>query len=412
MRVEVCLLICVVFCYGQDVVTNGTTPRVRNGLEEKIGNFSIELLYHTALVQAPKDNLIISPFTVWTVLAVISEGAAGRTRIEINNALRITSRTTEITRRHFADIAQWLQVKTNTIELAKFNAIFVDKQGLPLPDFQESAKRYYDTNMVSLNFADNENAANLVNGAISNFTHGLIPKIVESSNFKDTKMLLTSALYFKGQWTIPFNASSTTVEPFYDSNGTKIGEVKMMYNRGTYPFANIKELKARVIELPYGKENRLSMIIMLPNHGVSLQDMFRNFLMVPLDLFFEELRISKEEYSDDEVDCFLPRFKIQSNLDMSDVLQRQFHIKDLFDINLARLPNLARTPMYVSRVIHKAEIDVTEEGTTAAAVTVAEFSNRIGAVRFEANRPFTYIIVEKMTNSIVFGGFYKQPSLY
>lgn len=385
--------------------------RVRNGLTEKIGNFSIELLYHTSVLQAPGQNMIISPFTVWTVLAVISEGAADNTKTEILKAIRL-SRNKYVTRTNFLDIAKWLLVKTNTVDLAKFNGIFVDKEKLPLAEFQHTAKDNYDTDMVSLSFNDTEIAAKLLNGVISNFTHGRINSIVESTNFENTPMVLASALYFKGQWTIPFNVTSTSKQPFFDHNGTRIGEVNMMYNRATYPFSNIKKLQARVIELPYGKENRLSMLVMLPNYGVSLESMFLNFQNIALDGFFEELRLSKEEFSDDEVDCFIPRFKIKSDLDLTEVLKQKLAVLDLFDADKARLPHMARTPLYVSKLVHKAEIELTEEGTTATAVTVAEFSNRIGVVRFEANRPFTYMIVEKVTNTIVFGGFYRQPELY
>lgn len=409
MRVCIVFLLFFAFATCQDVV-NRTV--LHNGLTERIGNFSIELLYHTSKVQQNGQNLIMSPFTVWTVLAVISEGASGNTRFEINYALRIKPRNKNVTRRDFANILQWLQVNTNTVELAKLNAMFVDEQRLPSQDFQDIAQTFYDTRMEKLNFSDGAIAANYFNNAISNVTHNRIKKIIDESNFKDAKLILTSSVYFRGQWTVPFNASSTIKLPFYDSNGKKTGEVNMMYNRHTYAFSNIKELQARVIELPYGKENRLSMVIMLPNPGVSLEDMFSNFKKTNLDAFFEELRISKEEYSDDEVDCFIPRFKITSDLDMTDVLKNAMGIKDLFDERKALLPYMARTPLHVSKVIHKAEIEVTEEGTTASGVTVAEFSNRIGAVRFEANKPFTFMIIEKITNSIVFGGFYREPTLY
>lgn len=415
MLVVCIILLCVVKCFGKPLaqdVSNTSIPKLHNRLSESIGNFSVELLYHTAKSQAEGQNMITSPFTVWTTLAVISEGALGRTKGQINKAIRLPLRAKDSSPQSYGEIAQWLRVNTTTVELAKFNGMFVDKLKLPLPEFKNSAKQNFETEMVELDFSDNDNAAIALNTVISNFTHGRIPKIVESSYFKEASMVLTSALYFKGQWSVPFNKSSTMKQPFYDSTGNKIGEVNMMYNRYTYPFSNIKALQARVIELPYGNENRLSMIIMLPNQGVSLEDMFSNFQKVTLDSFFEELRLSKEEYSDDEVDCFIPRFKIESNIDLTDALKNKMGINDLFDANLASLPNIARTHVYVSKIVHKAEIEVTEDGTTASAVTAAEFSNRIGVVRFEANRPFTYMIIEKVTNSIVFGGFYKQPTLY
>lgn len=419
MQRIVIFVFCVALCYGQPCgqpvgcispIENATV--VRNGLTDKIGNFSIEVLYHTSRSLQNGQNFIMSPITVWSVLAVIAEGAAGNTRNQINNVIRVSVKDKESTRTGFKNITQWLQVNTQTVKLAKINGIFVDQNRLLYQEFREKAKDYYQTEMIPLDFKESVKSANRINSYISNFTHGKIPNLVDPSYFQDTQMVLTSALYFKGQWTVPFNASSTMKMPFYDSQGQKIGEVNMMYNRHTYPFSNIRELQARVIELSYGNENRLSMLIMLPNPGVSLEDMFTNFKNVNLDKFFEELRVSKEEYSDDEVDCLIPRFKIKSDIDLTNVLKSGMGIEDVFDQSLAQLPHMSRTPMYVSKVVHKAEIEVTEDGTEAAAVTAAEFSNRIGVVQFQANRPFTYLIIEKVTNTIVFGGFYRTPSLF
>ena len=409
------IVCCVALCYGQNAaqpVAAAENSTEVNSLSTKIGNFSVEVLLHTAKTLQPGENFIMSPITVWSVLAVIAEGASGKTRNEINNVLRLSVRQKDATRTGFRNITRWLQVNTNTVQLAKISSIFVDKKRLPNQDFTEIAKDYYQTEMISLDFEDSVRSATLLNQYVSNFTHGKIPTLVDPSYFQGTQMVLTSALYFKGQWTSPFNVSQTTQRPFYDAKGQQIGEVNMMYNRYTYPFANMKELQARVLELSYGTENRLSMIIMLPNPGVAVEDMFANFLTVNLDTFFKELRLSKEEYSDDEVDCFIPRFKVKSDIELTNVLKTRFGINDLFDQNSAMLPHMSRTPMYVSKIVHKAEIEVTEDGTEAAAVTVAEFSNRIGVVQFQANRPFTYLIIEKVTNSIVFGGFYKTPSLY
>ncbi|CAH2058029.1 unnamed protein product, partial [Iphiclides podalirius] len=407
MRVLLVVPILFALCHSQGKV-NQTS--LHHGLTERIGNFSIELLYHSTATQKNVQNLVISPFTVWTVLAVIAEGASENTLKQISHAIRVAPRLRAQTRQEFRNIAQWLQVNTTTVNLEKFNAIFVDERKLPLPDFVSIANQY-ETKMIKLNFTGSY-TSELINTAINNVTHGKIPHLTDSSDFAEAQMVLTSALYFKGQWTMPFNTSSTSKQPFFDSNGKKIGEVKMMYNRNNYPFANIMELNARVIELPYGKENRLSMLVMLPNPGVSVQDMFLNFNNVPIDVIFENLKLSTEEYGDDEVDCFLPRFKIESNLDLTDTLKNQLGIKDLFEELKARLPLMSRIPMYVTKVAHKAAIEVTEEGTEAAAVTAAEFSNRIGVVRFEANRPFCYLIIEKTTNSIVFGGIYQNPSLF
>lgn len=418
MNAIILVVLCAfVFVYGQNIPQYLSTEapdivstHLHSGLTERIGNFSIELLYHTSKQQ--QTNLILSPVTVWTVLAVITEGAAGATANQINNALRISPRHVNATRRHFSEIYQWLQVNTSTVQLAKINAIFLDEQRLLLKGFQDIADSVYKTNVLPLDFSQAQKAADAINQGVAHFTRGRITNLVDSSNLDQTSLFVISSLYFKGQWKVPFNRSSTVPMAFLDSRGQQIGQVNMMYNRYNYPFANIKELQAKVIEIPYGKENRLSMLIMLPNPGVSLENMFFNFAHVPLDTVFSELLLSKEEYSEEEVDLFLPRFKIESELDISNILKTSMGIQDLFDERQARLPYMAQTPLFVKRVIHKAEIEVTEEGTIAAGVTAAEFSNRIGIVQFVANRPFCYMIIEKITNSIVFGGLYVQPSLF
>lgn len=383
---------------------------LHHGLTERIGNFSLELLYHTAQSQPKGTNLIISPITVWTVLAVIAEGASERTLRQINRSIRVTAKTRATIRKDYQNIIEWLKVNTTTVELQKFNALFVDELSYPLIDFQMAAKQY-DTRMIPVNFTDPEKTSKLINTLISTVTHNRIPEIIDRSAVENSNLVLLSAMYFKGQWTVPFKASLTKQEPFFDSNGNRIGYVNMMYNRFTYPFANIKALQARVLEIPYGKYNRLSMLVMLPYPGVTLNQMFYNLGNISLDTVFDELKISKEDYGDDEVDCYFPRFKIETSLSLQDSLMKM-GISDVFDPRKARLPFMTRFPVYVSRIIHKAEIEVTEEGTTASAVTSSEFANRISTIKFEVNRPFCYLIIEKVTNTVAFGGLYHTPSLY
>ncbi|GBP82048.1 Serine protease inhibitor 77Ba [Eumeta japonica] len=383
---------------------------LHNGLSQNIGNFSLELLNFTSRLISPQQNMVLSPITVWTILAVTAEGADLTTRNEIRYAARIPRNKTR-THREFQEIFRYLVVNTTTVELAKMNALFADVKSDLEKDFLDLVLRVYDTRIISVDFEAADQTAERINTFISQVTHGKIPVLVEKSNFQNSKAILTSAVYFKGQWTSPFNKSLTERMPFFDSDGKQIGEVNMMYNRYTYPFANIRSMQARILELPYGKENRLSMLVMLPYTNVSLEAMFLNFRKVHLDTVFNELKLSQENYSDDEVECYLPRFKIESNLLLNSVL-KEMGVNYLFDEQKAQLPFMARTPMYVSSIIHKAHIEVTEEGTVATAVTAAEFANRIGSVVFAANRPFAYLIIEKITNSIVFGGFYQQPSLY
>lgn len=403
MQLIVFIVLSVTSCYAQFETSY-------NDLPNRIGNFTIEALYHTSLILQDKQNIIMSPLTIWTALAAIAEGAQGDTKHQISSAIRWRMRIDSPN--NYKEISQWLKVNTNTFKLSKINTMFVDRNSLLKKDFQDSAKANYEMNVVGVDFSDSVVVANVLNRVITNFTNGLIKQIVEPDYFQDSNMVLASAVYFMGQWSVPFNASATRRAPFTDSEGQIIGEVNMMYKRFPYPLTNFRQLQARAIELPYGDGNRMSMFVLLPNPGVSVDTMFKNMQNLNLETFFEEMRMSKEEYPDDEVDCFLPRFVAKSEIDLVEVLKGSFGIIDLFDPRSARLGLIANTPVYVSKMFHRAQIEVTEEGTIAAAVTVAQFKSRSGIITFKADRPFVYLIVEKVTNTIVMCGLYKQPSLF
>lgn len=403
MQLIVFIVLSVTSCYAQFETSY-------NDLPNRIGNFSIEALYHTSLILQDRQNIIMSPLTIWTALAAIAEGAQGDTKHQISSAIRWRMRIDRPN--NYKEISQWLKVNTNTFKLSKINTMFVDRNSLLKKDFQDSAKANYEMNVVGVDFSDSVVVANVLNRVITNFTNGLIKQIVEPDYFQDSNMVLASAVYFMGQWSVPFNASATRRAPFTDSEGQIIGEVNMMYKRFPYPLTNFRQLQARAIELPYGDGNRMSMFVLLPNPGVSVDTMFKNMQNLNLETFFEEMRMSKEEYPDDEVDCFLPRFVAKSEIDLVEVLKGSFGIIDLFDPRSARLGLIANTPVYVSKMFHRAQIEVTEEGTIAAAVTVAQFKSRSGIITFKADRPFVYLIVEKVTNTIVMCGLYKQPSLF
>lgn len=403
MQLIVFIVLSVTSCYAQFETSY-------NDLPNRIGNFTIEALYHTSLILQDKQNIIMSPLTIWTALAAIAEGAQGDTKHQISSAIRWRMRIDRPN--NYKEISQWLKVNTNTFKLSKINTMFVDRNSLLKRDFQDSAKANYEMNVVGVDFSDSVVVANVLNRVITNFTNGLIKQIVEPDYFQDSNMVLASAVYFMGQWSVPFNASATRRAPFTDSEGQIIGEVNMMYKRFPYPLTNFRQLQARAIELPYGDGNRMSMFVLLPNPGVSVDTMFKNMQNLNLETFFEEMRMSKEEYPDDEVDCFLPRFVAKSEIDLVEVLKGSFGIIDLFDPRSARLGLIANTPVYVSKMFHRAQIEVTEEGTIAAAVTVAQFKSRSGIITFKADRPFVYLIVEKVTNTIVMCGLYKQPSLF
>lgn len=188
----------------------------------------------------------------------------------------------------------------------------------------------------------------------------------------------------------------------------------MMFQRGSFSYAAIPQLDSHVIELPYGVENRLSMIVVVPKKGVRLYSVIEKLASVGTSGIFNGLKKAKEdaEYYDEEmeVDLFLPRFTTDTDFALNSLLI-QMGIHDLFNAKNANLGKISSHPIYLSRLYHKTTIEVTEEGTVASAATAGILTNKISPTKFQVNRPFAYMIVEKSTGSMLFVGQVKNPGV-
>lgn len=127
-----------------------------------------------------------------------------------------------------------------------------------------------------------------------------------------------------------FNQSFTKQEPFFDTNGKQTGTVNMMFQRGPIAYSAVAELGCHILELPYahspqsrndGSGTGLSMILVLPRKGLSLEDAIASVYQYTMTNIYRELYNSKVEYEDDEVEVHLPRFEIETSLDMKETLQ-------------------------------------------------------------------------------------------
>lgn len=123
----------------------------------------------------------------------------------------------------------------------------------------------------------------------------------------------------------------------------------------------------------------------------------------------DELNRAKVEYEDDEVEVYLPRLSTTADFTLNSILN-QMGLWDIFDPQLANLSKISKHSPYLSRIIHKAQIEITEEGTIASAASGGTFANKNTPPRFYANRPFAYLILEKQTNILIFCGQVKDPT--
>lgn len=206
----------------------------------------------------------------------------------------------------------------------------------------------------------------------------------------------------------PFNISQTQEEPFYNETDHVVGNVNMMFQRGVFSYTGIADLDAHVLELPYGKEDRLSMVILLPRKGVLLRSVIDRLPQYGIHRIVDELRKADQEFEDDEVEVYLPRFDITADFTLN-VLLEKMGLTDLFDPNKANFTKITKHPIYLSRIIHKSLIKVNEVGSVATAATGGVFANKATPPRFYANRPFGFMIIERTTKTLLFCGQVRNP---
>lgn len=184
----------------------------------------------------------------------------------------------------------------------------------------------------------------------------------------------------------------------------------MMAQRNTFPFAMINELDASVLELPYGKEDRVCMLLLLPRRNSSVTRVIQKLSNYTIAQINNELHKydNTEDFEEAEIELTMPRFSIDSDLELRTVFEAM-GITDIFDPAQARLSKISRQSVYVSRVFHKAVIEVNEVGTVASAFTGATVSFKQTPIEFVANRPFVYLITDRKTNTLLFAGQVVNP---
>ncbi|CAO1415802.1 unnamed protein product [Diamesa tonsa] len=350
---------------------------------------------------------MISPFSVYTLLMLIAEGAEGESLKQIANALKIDSNLREV-RDLFNILNGTLSAPSDGVFLSQFNALITDTNR-PIPrEYEDNMEKIYKADIIPVDFTNPNAVYNNINSYVSNKTNGQIRKIVRPEDVIKAQLMLLSGIYFQGKWQKVFNRSFTQQEDFFDVAGNKIGRVDMMFQRGSFPYAAVAELEAHLLELPYGNDNTMSMVLVLPRKGAPIANILNNLNTYGMNLVMEELEKARIEYEDDEVEVHLPKFTTNTETNMQQLLENM-GILDIFT-GSANLSKLSKSnSYYISALVHKTKIQVDEEGTVAAAVSSAIFANKATPPKFLANRPFLYFIIEKRTNLVLFCGQHIKP---
>ncbi|MFY9221611.1 MAG: serpin family protein [Blastocatellia bacterium] len=369
-------------------------------------NIIFGLKLFVSLTKDNKDNknIFISPMSIAMALQMTLNGASDQTKADIEKTLELKNLDLKKINNENRELLSLLMNLDPAVTISIANSLWIKEEFAQkiIPDFVNTLKENFDSDVESVPF--NNKTVEKINNWVKDKTQDKIEQIVKA--FKPEEiLLLINALYFKGSWTNPFNASKTRDRLFFLRNGSN-KECPFMYNYGTYRYYENEVFQA--IALPYGNE-RINMYIFLPKNNVSLEDFSTNLTANRWQRWISRIDSKSREGS-----IKLPRFKIEYEKELTDVLSElgmdiAFNPKATFD-------NLINTDpdeyVYISKVTHKTFVEVNEEGTEAAAVTSVSFGN-LTSVSFPfemvVDRPFFCSIVDEKTKTILFMGTIYEP---
>lgn len=348
------------------------------------------------------NSRVVSPLSVTYLMSMLANGADGETQKQILATLGWAGEgIQQPSLQDINDYSRMLIEKTArldkavTVEIA--NYVAVNKEFKLNSKFQKSVERDYKAGVESLNFTS-PSTLKRINDWCNDRTHGMIPSIINELD-PDAVSYLMNAIYFNGTWKDKFSKEETKQEMFRGYT-RDIQYVDMMHRHGEYFYADGDGYSA--VSIPYGN-GAFRMTVILPTEGSFLRD-----VMASMDGGkFQALQRSMEKCN---VDLKIPRFTTEVDLPLNDIISALG--APLIFSPQADFSQFARGDFYVSKMFQKAKIEVSEEGTKAAAVTAAIMM--MSAMRpekkrnvvFHADSPFAYIISENSTGSIYFMGQY------
>jgi serpin B len=352
---------------------------------------------------APKNtNLILSPFSISTALSMLLDGARGQTAAGMAAALN-QLHPGPAYHGAVASLAEQLTKQANLDgnQLAIANGLWV-QQGFPLEsEFEQTIRTLYHAPLTLLDFRANaEQARHEINSWTAQHTNGRIPELFAPGSISAAiRLVLTSAIYFYGKWRSPFDPHYTRVEPFQLGEGRTV-DANFMHQKADFLYGETPS--AQILEMKY-QGTPLAFDILLPKAHDGLAALEQSIEADTLSAWLGALASRK-------VEAAIPKFRAESALSLRDMLSRM-GMADAFGRTADFSGIDGRRDLFVGDVVHKAFVDVSEEGTEAAAatgVTVHSLAVRQQTI-FRADHPFAFFIRDTTSGVILFEGRLLQP---
>lgn len=375
-------------------------PAMLQVLEGEL-EFGFELLRQVHSGAEPGQNLFISPLSVAMALGMAYNGAVGETEAALRETLGLGEVSAAEMGAAYRTLMKRLLELDAAVEFLPANSIWYREGFEVRAEFVQQNRDDYEAEVRALDF-NSPDAAPTINRWVEEKTKGLIDEIVQPPIDPLMMLYLVNAIYFKGQWTDPFQPELTGPRPFTLADGTT-KQVPTMAFAAPRPVGYFRANGVEALELTYG-DSDFVMTIVMPEDPSGIGELVASLTPERWSAIVGGLEVSTYE-------VYMPKFKMEYEITLNDAL-RALGMDVAFDPARADFSGMGRAsrPLYISEVKHKTYVDVNEEGTEAAAVT--GIGVRVTSVprRITVNRPFVFAIRERASRAVLFLGVMMDPS--
>lgn len=385
----------------ENVIEHNTTQGNANIVNSvnAANDFEIQFLK----LENNKQNMIYSPLSIKYALKMLNEGANGDTKAQIEKVIGDLNLTQYDNIDDILSFANALYIRNEYVEHVK-------------KDFLKLIEEKYNADIAY----DDFNSASNVNKWIERKTLGKIKNILsdEVVQNSDSKMLLINALAIDMKWDNIFEDNDTHGEKFYLTDGTDIVGTTMnkKTSKNSEAYYKDNEVTLLSMDLKQYEDTQLQFVAIMPNEE-KLSEYISKISMNDINNVIKNLKLASEVK--DGLDISIPKFSFDYNLNLKENLIN-LGIADAFDDSLADFSNMSssESKLYVSDALHKANIDFSEKGIKASAVTIMSVSDAMAMVEenkpeeVKIDKPFLYLIKDKNTDEIWFIGTVYQPNLW
>ncbi len=350
-------------------------------------------------------NIFFSPYSMSVALAMTYEGAEGKTAKEMQETFHFPE-DNETRQSGFAGIHNSLNKKDKEYQLHTTNALWAENTYEFKKEYFDLISKYYGGEVTSLDFLNKKEESRLtINKWVEDWTNDKIKDLIPSNSITPlTRLVLTNAIYFKGDWAKQFDKKDTRKESFKISENNEIKTDMMKITGEEAEFYYMEDDEVQVLKMFY-EGNDLSMLVILPKEDslVSIENIINN----------EKLLNWKSKLVHLRANVYLPKFTFESKYFMNEML-KEMGMPTAFSESADFSGMDGTLRLYISDIIHQAFVEVNEEGTEAVAATAViatEKSISPNFKVFKADHPFIFLIQEEETGNILFMGRVIDPTV-